>query len=432
MRGADGRNARDRKAGNVVFQLPEARPSGVRSTLPLNGIWEICRDDEQRSGPVAEPIGKLPANPVWRAIAVPGDKNTLRPDLVFAHRVWYRTRVNIPSAAAGHSFFLVFPQNNLNTTVYVNGVVCGFDKNPFARVQIDVSKAVKLGTNEVLVGIHDAWHGYSASPTDPMKLRRCWNLPKKFFGDGFQDLAYLIWNHAEFGILVTPTLIAAGSAYVADVFCKPSVAHQSLKVDVTLANPGSQAAAGEVLCEAASADDQVNKVLGSERFQLDVGQEATLRLNTTWANPQVRWPDKPRLYSLRTTVKLNGRVVDVSQTEFTFREWMITGRNFRLNGVPWHGWADTDAHSTPQEWLGFYRQSHQTFMRFWGTSWMNLPPDEALAFLDKNGVMVRRSGMHDGKAIGYWAIENDPELKKKYRSEIKIELIDNWGDQVVA
>ncbi len=248
--GEDGRNARDREAGNVVFQLPEPGPDGMRSTLPLNGVWEICRDDEQQPGPVAEPIHELPAKPVWRAIAVPGDKNTLRPDLVFAHRVWYRTRVNIPSAAAGHSFFLVFPQNNLNTTVYVNGVLCGFDKNPFARVQIDVSKAVKPGTNELLVGIRDAWYGYSASPTDPMKLRRRWNLPKKFFGDGFQDLAYPIWSHAESGILVTPTLIAAGSAYVADVFCKPSVAHQSLEVDVTLANPDRQAAAGEVVCEA--------------------------------------------------------------------------------------------------------------------------------------------------------------------------------------
>ncbi len=161
-------------------------------------------------------------------------------------------------------------------------------------------------------------------------------------------------------------------------------------------------------------------------------RKQTLRLSTAWANPQLWWPDNPRLYRLCTTVKLNGRVVDVSRTEFGFREWTITGRDFRLNGIPWHGWADTHAHATPQKWLDFYRQSHQTFMRFWGTSWMNLPPDQALAFLDKNGVVVRRSGMLDGEAIGYWAIENDTELKKKYGSEIKMELMDNWRDQVVA
>ncbi len=283
--GEDGREARDREAENVVFQFPEPGPNGARSALPLNGLWEICRDDEQQPGPVAEPIGKLPAHPVWRAIAVPGDKNTLRPDLVFAHRVWYRARVNAPTAASGRSFFLVFPQNNLNTTVYVNGIVCGFDKNPFARVQIDVSKAIKPGLNEVLVGIRDAWYGFSASPTNPMKLRRKWNLPKKFFGDGFQDLAYPIWNHPESGILVTPTLVSAGPTYVADVFCKPSVARQALAVDVTLANPGSQAAAGEVVCEAVGGDDKVEKVLGPLPFQLDAGKEATLALDGALGKP---------------------------------------------------------------------------------------------------------------------------------------------------
>ena len=46
---------------------------------------------------------------------------------------------------------------------------------------------------------------------------------------------------------------------------------------------------------------------------------------------------------------------------------------------------------------------------------MGLTPDEALDFFDKSGVVVRRSGMLDGEAIGYMAIENDPALKKKYR-----------------
>ena len=71
-------------------------------------------------------------------------------------------------------------------------------------------------------------------------------------------------------------------------------------------------------------------------------------------------------------------------------------------------------------------------MRFWGTRWMGLPPDEALDFFDKSGVVVRRSGMLDGEAIGYMAIENDPALKKQYGSEIKMELMENWRDQMIA
>ena len=161
-------------------------------------------------------------------------------------------------------------------------------------------------------------------------------------------------------------------------------------------------------------------------------RDVTLSLSAGWPDASLWWPDAPRMYRLRTTVKVDGRAVDVSETEFGFREWGIAGKDFLLNGIPWHGWADTHMHATPEEWLDFYRKSNQTFMRFWGTSWMGLPPDEAMTFFDRNGVVVRRSGILDGEAIGYMAIETDAELKRKYGSEIKAELMDNWRDQLIA
>ena len=202
------------------FALPSPTADGTRTSLPLNGTWEICRDDEMLPGPVAEPIHALPTVTNWTTIAVPGDKNQLRPDLLFAHRVWYRTKVAVPNGYAGRSFILNFPINNLNTTVYVNGTLCGFEKNPYCPFNIDITHAVKPGReNDVWVGIRDAWYGYSASPTNPMKLRGKFNLPLEFANKGFQDLAYPVWNGFQSGILGTPTLtVAGGPAYVADVF----------------------------------------------------------------------------------------------------------------------------------------------------------------------------------------------------------------------
>ena len=249
---ADYRTAVDREAAEKVFEMPPAKAAMDRVVLPLNGTWEICRNDEQTPGEVAAPIQEFPQEPHWYGIAVPGDKMA-HPEWVMAHRVWYRTRVRIPDSSAGRSFHLVFPQNNLNTTVYVNGVYCGFNKNPFARFSIDVTKGVKPGVNEVWVGIKDAYYGYSANPDDPMKLRKHFNLPLSFTHMGFQDLAYPVWNAFQSGILVTPELVAAGPVYSADVFCKPSVARKELAVDVTLSNPTTQAATGEVVCAAVNA-----------------------------------------------------------------------------------------------------------------------------------------------------------------------------------
>ncbi|HSH16989.1 MAG TPA: glycoside hydrolase family 2 TIM barrel-domain containing protein, partial [Verrucomicrobiae bacterium] len=392
-----------------------------------------CRHDEQEPGETAKPIPDVPAEPFWRGIEVPGDKNQLRPDLIFAHRLWYRTRVVVPESYAGQSFYLDFPQNNLNTTVRVNGQFCGFNKNPFARFQIDVTRAVRPGTNEVWVGIKDAWYAYSTNPNQPLKLRKKFNLPVKFFSDGFQDLAYPIWDHPQSGLLATPRLAAAGSVYAADVFCQPSVARRELKLEVTLRNPSPELQSGELLCEAVNQrTGLVEKRFAPRPFQIEPESDHVLSLAEAWPDANLWWPDEPNLYRLRSTIRLGERIVDVAETSFGFREWSSRGKHFTLNGAPWHGWADTFTASSPEAWVGFYKEKNQTTMRFWGTQWKGLPPEEALDFFDRHGVAVRRSGMLDGQRIGYFAIENDPELKALHGSPIKMDLMKNWRDQMLA
>jgi len=424
----DGRTAADRQAAAHVFKLPPAKPA-ERSAVTLTGVWEVCRHDEQLPGEVAAPITDFPAQPIWKAIPVPGDKNVLRPDLLFAHRLWYRTKVDVPAASA-RSYHLVFPQNNLITTVTVNGTLCGFNKTPFARFDIDVTKAIKPGVNEICVGIKDAWYGYSANPAKPLKLRKRWNLPLSFSHQGFQDLAYPIWNHFQSGILGAPEFVSAGSVKAADVFCKPSVAKQELVVDVTLRNTTGQPATGEVVCEAIDSQNKVAKTFAATPFTVAAGAEQVITTGAKWDNAKLWWPDEPNLYTLRTTVKLNGQPTDISDTTFGFREWTTAGKDFKLNGIVWHGWADCFTAKSPEEWLAFYRHSNQRMMRFWGVTWQNLPPEQALKIFDREGVVVRRSGILDGEAIGYFAIENDPDFKKV--SEIKLDLMRNWQDQVTA
>ena len=431
--GEESHTANDAAAAKQIFDLPEPKAPDARSSVALKGLWQVCRHDEQLPKEVAVPIPDFPKTPHWTAIEVPGDKNVLRPDLELAHRLWYRTRIRVPESCAGRSFFVVFPENNLNTTVAVNGVLCGFDKNPFARVQIDVTKGVKPGVNELWVGIRDAWYGRSTNPNDPMKLRKTFNVPVKYFDQGWQDLAYPIWHHAQSGILVTPEFVAAGSAYASDVFCKPSVAKKELALEVTVSNPTAKEAAGEVVCQAVNAKTgEAEKSFAPKPFTLAAGATQTLALAEPWANPRLWWPDDPNLYLLRASVSVRGKSVDVSDTRFGFREWSWEGRDYTLNGIPWHLWCDCFTAGTKEQWLEFYRANNERMMRFWGTRWQGMPHRQALDFFDENGVVVRRSGILDGEAIGYFAIERDPDLKKLYNSDVKMQLMENWRDQVVA
>ncbi len=437
--GEEWRDARDMEAGKTVFRVPEAPGGGARASVSLAGLWEICRHDEDLPGKVDAPIAELPAHPFWRAIQVPGDKNTLRDDLVFAHRIWYRTRVEVPESHAGRSFFVVFPQNNMNTTVYVNGVLCGFEPNPYVHFQIDVTKGMKPGLNEIWVGIRDAWYGYSASPTNPMKLRRSFNLPLQFSHNGFQDLSYPVWGAFQSGILVAPTFVSAGPAYVTNVFCKPSVARKELALEVTVANASAKETTLELACEAIDEKTGVAaKKFAPVPCALAAGETRVLLVAEKWVDPALWWPDDPHMYVLRTTVKAGGTALDVADTPFGFREWGADGTRFTLNGHPWHGWNMGIPGATKEEWLANYRAFNQTQMRMCGAAqggtrpFFDLSPDEALDWCDRHGVVVRRCGPLDGEAIGYFAVENDPELKQLYGTEIKQALLDSWRAQIVA
>jgi glycosyl hydrolase family 2 len=437
-----GADDTDREAAQVVFQLPET-PLGKRASVSLKGLWEVTRHDEQTPGEVAEPIRELPDRPVWRAIPVPSDKNKVREDLIFAHRLWYRTRVQVPASMEGRSFYVDFPCNNMNTTVYVNGVPCGFEKNMMCRFQIDVTKGIRPGeVNEIWVGIRDAWYGRSADPQRPMKLRRTFNIPIDKFHEGFMSMDYPVWNCAQSGILATPTFVAAGRAYASDVFVRPSVAHKRLDADVTLTNNTQRAVDGEIRWEAVNdATGEVEHTFAPKGFRLDAGAEEVVELSGDWADPKLWWPDSPNLYRLRTIVTADGAAIDTRETLFGFREWRIDGIKFTLNGVVWHLWADlVGTGATPEQWLEAYRRTDQRMMRLTTAGqgnttcrWLGLEPEEALEFMDRNGVVVRRNTTLDGEVIGYAFSENDEAtIKKQGGSKLKLALMKNWRDQCVA
>jgi hypothetical protein len=423
----------DAAAAETVFAVQDGPTSG-RVETPLKGLWQVAREDEIMPGPVAAPMAAPPAKGLfWTGIQIPSDRNQSRPDLTFAHRLWFKTRVNVPLGSPAKGHFIHFPLNSLNTTVYVNGVFCGFNRNPFVPWQVDISKAVKPGENEVWVGIKDAWYGFSASPTNPLKLRRMFNLPPSFANRGFLDLAYPLWNAFQSGILETPTLVSTGPVYVEDVFIKPSVSKGRLDADYVFAGDGKFSLTLDVSREGAKAIE-----IGSGLIDPKTA-ESPFRIGVRWENPELWWPDQPTLYTLRTTLRSEtGEVLDVHEETFGFREWGSKGKDFTLNGVVWRGWAELTGGDTPEQFLERYRRTDQRFMRLAGVSqgggykWKGLGWKEALDLFDRSGVVVRRSGLLDGQMIGHMAVENDPELRAKYGSEIKMELMENWIEQMAA
>ena len=417
-------SAADLAAAAQVFTLPAAT-APQRATVQLDGNWRIARWDE--AGAISEADRRLPPQALpadleqlaWSAIAVPGDRNRKRPELEFCHRFLYRTTVEVPAGLAGRSFQLAFQNVSMLTAVFVNGVRCGGDQVIGTPWTCDVTAGIKPGArNDLVVAIKDRY--YAIESTDqPLGVRNFFNLPDGMLanqGVSFRmDMPVVANGEVRTGIIQPVSLVASGPVLSSDVFAKPSVTKHRLDVELTLSNPTATVrqvqVANVVKPWSAQGLGAVALSLPSQTIAVPAGKSVDLTVGTGWPDAKLWWPDEPNLYTVVTTLSIDGQPVDVCETRFGFREWQWNSDRFVLNGVPWGLWADCGN--------GDPKVTHQTMIRLWGEG--DKPRAKILAECDEQGMNVRSSGIFDGEMASYG-------LSKDGKPHTV--LFDNWKAQL--
>ena len=441
----------DYVAEKVRFEfaaVPTGTPPEARQALDLAGTWQTARYDEQTLNDRTGPIEDLPRDLEalnWRGIRVPGDRDAALPEWAYAHRYLYRTKVRVPADLAGRALVLRFPNNALTTTVWVNGTRVGFSKTPCAPFECDATAAVKFGgTNEIVVGIKDHYYGL-AKTADDRSPRYGFALPHdRFYNAGglgatkYADFPTM-YKVRRTGILEAPTLTAVGRVYTSDVFAQPSVALKHLTLTTTVENPGPTPVTVEVrhAVRALDRDGVVTRealakpdlAFAPKSVTVAAGASEVVTLTQPWAAAKLWWPDDPRRYAVETTLAVAGKPIDQFYTPFGFREWGTRGKEFTLNGVPWHGRADL-RHTGRQTLAGAevavkeWRKNGQTMTRFWGEEpWAGASQADTLTVFDMAGVPVRRSGIFDGEVASYQLVED---------GQVNAALFANWRLQLAA
>lgn len=413
----------DRQARQNVFRLTGKLPDddAERVEISLDGLWQVARyDDPDMDAGTYEPIKTLPKPadyPLrWRALKVPGDARQ-RPELVFGHRLLYRTRVEVPAALAGRSFHLSFGGTCWIASVFVNGQYVGGHQSVLVPWDMDVTEAVKPGqVNTITIGIKSSWYALDPSANQRPSLDHIRNMP---YGDNVLKSVYWVaavypstggeGDGREVGIVFPVSLVAAGRAYTSDIFVRTSVAEKKLDADVTVTNPTAAPETVSVLCEAVhDKSGKVEKAFGPVEVTIAPRQSKVVALSGAWQDPKLWWPDEDaELYVMRTTVSRNGRPIDFHDQLFGFRELSISGKDFLLNGIPWHfwNWGGVGQADTPEEWLRKSRAQNDRFNRknhvsnyanrLWGSR------QACLEFFDRHGVPGRLSTCINGMFISH-------------------------------
>lgn len=421
-----------RQAREQVFEMPE--PQGTRRrSVELSGPWEVARyDDPDMNTDTYDPVRAIPDPedyPLrWMGLDVPG---TLwdREETIFGHRVFYRTRVDVPADYDGRGFMLRSWGTNWIVSVFVNGELAGTHRSVWIPWQMDVSDYVRPGeVNELVIAVKGSY--YATEPTEgnaPQGRRnrprtrargQAWVAPiypsSKGDGEGLDS-----------GLVNQMFLEATGKVYVEDVFVRPSVEESRLEADVTVRNTAGRKRSVTLRSEAVyEGNGEVEKQFEPVKVELPAKATRTVTISGDWEDPRLWWPqtspdETADLYDLRTIVSEGGRELDVQEERFGFREVTIRGTGIYINGVRRNSWCWVDVRGGPRsgdEWLNSFHSEGSRYQRFSsGRSTRNFlhSRTERLRFYDRHGIPGRLCTMIDGMFISYrlghprWAKEDE-------------------------
>ncbi len=287
---------------------------------PINFGWRFAVGDHSRAADAAFD------DSAWEAVDLPHDwaiKGPFDPKgnpdtakLPWQGEGWYRKRFDLPAEARGKRLQFVFDGVMSGPTVYLNGREIGSWIYGYNSFWIDATEAANLGGENVLA-VH----------ADTRKHSSRW-----YPGAGIYRKITMR--------LVDPVHIPVWGVHVTT----PSVAdaRATVQAEVDVANATGRTRTVGVESEIVAPGGEV---VARERRSLPLdGDSAKARFELTVEKP-LRWDiAHPHLYTLRTSVFVEGKVVDRNETTFGIRtfEWTandgfhLNGRRVELKGVNEH------------------------------------------------------------------------------------------------
>ena len=236
---------------------------------------------------------------------------------------WYRKNFKVDESLKGKSIRIDFDGVYMDSTVWINGHRLGNHPYGYSPFSYDITEYLRFGElNTIAVKVN---HQTPSS--------------RWYSGSGIgRDVDLVVTDpvHVERdGVVVTTPELAADKTNV------------KTHLKTVLTNKGVEAAsvtvAQTVFPRVGTPDQQIAHV-ESVVTTIAAGKSATVEQDALAANPTLWTVDAPTLYTVRTEIKQNGKVVDTYDVDFGYRffsfdadtGFSLNGQNMKLKGVCMH------------------------------------------------------------------------------------------------
>mgnify|MGYP001358888936 FL=1 len=128
---------------------------GLRQKVNINNGWQYLEHN-------ARTVDEALTHPAWQEIDLPHTWNAKdATDLTPGYRrdgSWYRKEIKISKISADEVYQLHFEGVNISSKVYVNGKNVGEHIGGYIGFNVDISKALREGKNEILVYVNNGYN----------------------------------------------------------------------------------------------------------------------------------------------------------------------------------------------------------------------------------------------------------------------------------
>ena len=287
----------------------------------------------------------------WKEIKVPGEAVMQGFDIQTNNEYYYQREITIPEDFEGSSILVRFDGVYCNARVWIDRKYIRTHVGGFTTWDCDITEYAKPGeTVTMTVGVADLYSD----------TKGIWNPEGEMLNNPSNATEYA--HHNIGGILRDVSLVALPQDYIARTYVNTDLdanfVNADLEVTVQL---GMESEDASLTAELLDGEEVV--VSGEMDFQKqEDGMSQAQKLTMTVEDPEKWDAEHPNLYTLRTTLEVDGRTVQVNEEKIGFREIQyggmdgtdgnkvyVNGREVKLRGTCRHDVSDDLGRSMTRE-----------------------------------------------------------------------------------
>lgn len=286
---------------------------GGRTVLNFNNDWRFY----EGNWPDADKVDADDSQ--WLYVNAPHSTIQYTPENYYHEDLgiyWYRRHFTMDSSMKGQQIILTFEGAMQEATVWLNGQQLGVHQGGYTQFAFDISDKVKFDGENVLAVKLDTRPNTSFAPGKD-------NPDFQYFGGLYRDVYVTVTGPVYITDAIESGTVAGGGVFLTS----PSVGKDSATVNAKteVENTGSEGASVAMVTEIMDGDKVV--ATQEDTHTVPAGEKYTFNQNLTVTNPRLWSVNTPELYTVRSTLKKDGAVIDTVETTYGIRkvEWKRDG-----------------------------------------------------------------------------------------------------------